>query len=187
MKKEKNKSIIIIFIVAILFLSATYAYFNLSVSNNTATGEGGCFEVNYTGQEIDESALKSTVNYAEGAYSEITLSKNEDCEIYTTAEIYIHTDSETTAPLAEPLKYIILNEGTTVAEGSILEELTEEGDYADVLLATVPLTEEEVIYDIYIWIDSSISNGIYNNTTYTGYLYAKSTQTSTVVDDETTE
>ena len=45
---------------------------------------------------------------------------------------------------------------------------------------TVPLTKVDTAYDIYLYIDSSVSLGTFNDTTYSGYLYASSNQTSTV-------
>ncbi len=180
MKKENLKVTLIILLLVLVILSATYAYIVLNASNNSASGTGGCFEVNYTGQGIDSSSLQSTTNYLEGAHAQITLSKNANCEIYTTAEIFVYTDPSSTAPLGAALKYKILNGDTVIADGSITEELTSGASSADKLLATVPLTEESTLYDIYIWVDSSISNGAYNGKTYSGYLYASSTQTSTI-------
>ena len=51
---------------------------------------------------------------------------------------------------------------------------------SDTVLATVPLTDTKTEYKIYIWIDSTLSKGAYNDKAYSGYIYAKSTQTSTV-------
>ena len=50
----------------------------------------------------------------------------------------------------------------------------------DVKLATVPLTKNVTTYDVYLYIDSNISNGYFDAKTYFGYIYASATQTSTV-------
>lgn len=180
MRKENLKSLIIIGLIVTFALSATYAYLTLSTNQNTTNTLAGCFEVSYTGQNITQSSLKSTENYLEGASSQITLSKAENCEIYTQADIYIHTNTPTletdlTADdLAKgALKYKILEGRTSLAEGSI----TATGDKK---ITTVDLTTTTKTYTIYIWIDPTISNGSYNGKTYSGYIYATSIQTSTV-------
>lgn len=181
MRNENIKSIIIIALIVTFALSATYAYMNLTASNSNATGAGGCFEVYYSGQNIGEtSSIQSTTNYLEGAHSQVILSKQSGCDIYTTADISIHTNETSTAPLGAALKYKVLNGSTTVSEGSITEELNASGQQIDNLLASVPLTTTQTTYDIYIWVDSSQSNGAYHAKTYSGYIYATSVQTSTI-------
>ena len=96
MKKENLKSSIIIGIIVIFSLAATYAFLNLSVNNNDAPGTGGCFNVSYTAQNISNASLKSSVTYSEGATTTVTLSKDSSCKVYTESEIYLHTDSVNT-------------------------------------------------------------------------------------------
>lgn len=178
-KTNNIKLIIIITVIIVFMLSSTYAFIEFSAIANTTSTEAGCFEVNYTAQEINASALVSTTNYLEGAKSEVVLSKAEDCEIYNEASIYIHTNaSATTAPINDyqALKYKVLNSSNTVlSEGAITTT-----DGTDVKIATVPLTTTATTYSIYIWVDSDISQGNYNETTYSGYIYAESIQTSTI-------
>ncbi len=50
------------------------------------------------------------------------------------------------------------------------------------MLAIVPLTVDPVEYQVYLWIDSGISNGQYDNKSFSGYIYATSEQSSTVND-----
>ena len=195
MRKENIKLSIIILLVVVVSLSATYAYLELSDSHSSATGTGGCFEVNYQATEINAAALRSTTNenYKDGASSTITLSRNANCEIYTEAYIYLHTNSVAAnikAPLCTEayldenpnhsscsLRYKIVKvEGETetlLNEGSIM-------DVEDQLLTTVDLTEVETLYKVYIWINSETSKGTYNKKTYSGYLYASSSQSSTI-------
>lgn len=178
MKKENLKSSIIIGLIVIFSLSATYAFLNLSVNKNDATGTGGCFNVSYTAQNISNASLKSSTTYSEGAATTVTLSKDSSCKIYTESEIYLHTDSDNTTtdfPFSNgAFKYRVEKSGTMVSEGVVSTGET------DVILATVPLTDTKTEYKIYIWIDSSLSKGAYNDKSYSGYIYAKSTQTSTV-------
>lgn len=54
----------------------------------------------------------------------------------------------------------------------------------DTLLATLPLENTEVTYTVYLYIDSTISLGNYNDKTYSGYIYATTEQTSTVGKEE---
>ena len=175
MRLKNLKSSIIILSLIVVSLSATYAYVQISSSNNATSGIGGCFEVNYTGQTISNSELKSTTVYTEGAISNIVLSRNEDCEIYTEASIYLHTNSDgTTADLSDgAMKYKIMQGATAVTEGTIL-------GVEEQLLTTVPLTETDTTYTIYLWIDSSVSMGAYNGKTYSGYFFASSSQSSTI-------
>ena len=50
----------------------------------------------------------------------------------------------------------------------------------DTLLATLPLDDKEVTYTIYLYIDSTVSLGNYNDKTYSGYIYTTTEQTSTI-------
>ena len=175
MKKENLKSIIIVGLVVIFSLSATYAYINLTATPSNVTGTAGCFNVSYTGQNITNASLKSSATYPEGTTTTVTLSKDTSCKIYTESQIYLYTKSTTTAPISNgSFKYRVEKAGTKVSEGTI----TKTG--ADTLLATVPLTDTKTEYKIYLWVDSTTSLGTYNDTSYSGYVYAKSTQTSTV-------
>lgn len=176
MKKESLRSLIIIGLIIIFSLSATYAYLNLSISNNTsATGTGGCFNVSYTGQNITNASLKSSTTYSGGATTTVNLSKDSSCKIYTQSSIYLYTNSSTTAPISNgSFKYRVEKAGTKVSEGVV----TKVGGAT--LLATVPLTETKTDYKIYLWIDSNTSNGTYHDKSFSGYVYAESIQTSSI-------
>ena len=172
---NKNLVIIIVVIVTVL-LSSTYAFLSFNTDNNSAGGEGGCFEVDYTATVIGSSNLVSTEEEPTMAFSTITISKDEGCEIYTEADVVIHTNSEgTTAPISEyeALKYKVVSSGDVISSGVITT-------VGDLIIATVPITDSEVSYDIYIWVDSDISNGEYDGKNYSGYIFAESRQTSTV-------
>lgn len=176
MKKEILRTIVIIGLIIIFSLSATYAYLNLSISNNTsATGTGGCFKVAYDGQNITNASLISSTTYSGGTTTTVNLSKNASCKIYTQSSIYLYTNSSTTAPISNgSFKYRVEKAGTKVSEGVV----TKVG--GETLLATVPLTETETAYKIYLWIDSNTSNGTYHDKSYSGYVYAEATQTSSI-------
>lgn len=188
MKTTNTKSLIIISLLVIFSLSATYAFLNLDASDNSATGEGGCFVVDYTAeQSIGTQSLVSTPEEPTTAITEVVLNKNENCEIYTEAEIKINTNDSTTAPIDAKdangnfigaLKYKVIKKsgnGTMISEGS--GSITAIGETT---LATVNLTEDATTYEIYLWIDSTLSTGTYNAETYSGYLYAESNQSSTI-------
>lgn len=176
MRKENLKSIIIVGLIVTFALGGTYAFMTFSASNASATGTAGCFNVKYTGgQVINNQSLSSTTNYLEGESTEVVLYKDSNCEIYTEADIIIHTDSPaTTAPIENgALKYIVLQGSTTIQSGSI----TKTGDQT---LATVTLNSTATNYKVYIWVDSEVSQGSYNDKDYSGYIYAAATQTSTI-------
>lgn len=174
MRNTNIKTLIIIILLVVFSLSATYAFVNLSAIDNTATGTGRCLDVNYSGQAINNSALVSTTNYTEGASSVVTLSKATGCDIYTEADIMISTNSNITAPISDgALKYKILQSTQVISEGSITTT-------GDTKLATVNLNTTATAYTVYIWIDSDISQGNYNNKTFSGSLWAQAVQTSTI-------
>ena len=185
LKKEKNSkslirlSSIVLFIFAytIIITGSTYAFLNLSNNSDMASGQGGCFQVSYTGQNLNAGNIYSTENYLEGAHTTVTLSKDSTCKIYSEANIYIHTNPTTTAPIESnpALRYKILEHTNSkeVAEGLI----TGKNDY---LLTTVPINTTATTYDIYLWIDIDMSLGSYDETSYQGYIYAESSQTSTI-------
>ena len=173
-----RKLITTISIIVVFILTGTYALFNFRVEDSTATGDVGCFEVNYSAQAIDSASIVSTKNYLEGAQTEVTLSKNENCEIYNEASIYIHTNSDTTtAPIntTPALKYKVMWGEEEISTGIITNTET-----SDVKIATVNLTTTPTTYNIYIWVDSELSAGAYNGTTYSGYIYAESIQSATI-------
>ena len=168
--------VLFIFAYAIVITGSTYAFMSISDMNNeVANGDGGCFEVSYTGQTLNAGTIISTTNYQESAHTTVTLSKDSSCKIYTEANIYLHTNNTTTAPVdtIHAMKYIILNGTTQISEGLI----TSKGDF---IIATVPLTDTQKTYTIYLWIDSNLSGGAYHDTSYSGYIYAESAQTSTI-------
>ena len=136
---------------------------------------GGCFNVNYTGENITTSSISTSTNYEEGSTTTVTLSKNSSCKLYTEANIYLKTNNTTTAPIESipALKYKLYNGSSQISEGTI----TNKGDY---LLGVVPLTDTEITYTVYLYIDPSISIGNYNDKSYSGYIYATSNQTSTI-------
>lgn len=196
-----NKKLLIIVVVVIsLLLSSTYAFLSLNSDVSDATGEGGCFEVEYSADPtIVTSSLVSTVNVPESPILSITISKDNSCKIYSNADIYIHTNmsnNETTAPINDTpaLKYkifakknssgeIIINKignitTTLNADGTLNEDL--KITIADNIVDGIPVLEEAITYDIYIWVDKNASLGRYNNTTYSGYIYAEAHQTSTI-------
>lgn len=150
-------------------------------NNNSITGTGYCNTINYKAEDINTSDLVSTTNYLEGTKTTVTLSKNENCEIYNWVSIYIHTNNTTTAPITsvKALKYKLFQKGSLLTEGAIDKT-------GDLLLATVHLTNTDIDYDIYIYIDAEVSLGTFNNTTYSGYIYAETSQTSTVTDKDKT-
>lgn len=177
----KNRKIFIFISVICIFLiftiGGTYAYLYLGqTDNSTATGKGYCDSVFYEGTNINASNLVSTTNYLEGSKTEVELYyKNDACSIYPFVTIYLHTNDSTTAPITSvnAFKYKVFNGSTKVSEGVITAK-------GDVKLATVPLTRTSTTYSVYLYIDSNISNGYFDAKTYSGYIYASATQTSTV-------
>ena len=164
-----------IFAYAILITGSTYAYLSISASKNNVTAQAGCFDVNYQGEEITHTNLSATTNYLEGAKSTVTISKHNSCKIYNEAYIYIHVDDNITAPIetVQALRYKVMQGDNQISEGLITNK-------GDILLATVPITNTSTNYIIYIWVDSSLSNKQYDETKFTGYIYAESDQTSTI-------
>ena len=157
-----------------LVTSGTYAYLEMK-KNTSVAGSAKCNGINYQGQEINASNLSSTTNYLEGAKSTITLSQSEDCKIYSYVNIYLHVDDNITAPIdsVKALKYKLITEDKVEYNGTI----TTKGDS---LLAVVPLTSDPKNYQVYLWIDSEISSGQFDNKSFSGYIYATSEQSSTI-------
>lgn len=174
-KISKLKYFYFILVLSILLISGTYAYQYITTTNSNATGMGGCFNVNYTGQNIATTDLATTTNYQNGSKTTVTLSKHSSCKLYTEANIYLKTNNTTTAPIEsiQALKYKVFNGSSQISEGTI----TTKNDY---LLATVPLTNTSTTYTVYLYIDANLSIGNYDGKTYSGYVYATSNQTSTI-------
>ena len=181
--KTRTIILLIISIIAVLIttLSITYAFQNLSaIKENAASGTGGCFQVSYSGTNLSSNDILSTIDYKESTYSTISLSKDTSCKIYTHANIYLHTNDTTTAPITTTpaLRYKVIASDGYERNGLITTT-------NDALLATVPVTDTSASYKVYLWIDSDLSGGSYDQTSYSGYIYATSTQTSTIDTDTT--
>lgn len=176
MRSKNIKIIIAIVIIIVISLSATYAFLDFSVAKNTSSSQAGCFEVSYSGQAITNANIQSDADYTKGESSAIVLSKTSNCKIYSTADLYIHTDSTTTAPISDgALKYKLLKGTTVIEEGSITQT-------GDLKITTTPLvlTDTATTYYVYFWLDPTISNRTYHGKSYSGYIYATSTQSSTI-------
>ena len=187
MNKKNNKKFVLskvrivsitylIVMYAVIIMTSTYAYKEFSSEREGLTGQGGCFNVDYFGREITSLNILTSENYKNGAKTSVVLSKNSSCKLYSLANIYLHTNNSTTAPISTitALKYKVLDGETIIAEGTVTEK------NSDKLLKTVPLTENPTNYYIYLYIDSELSEGNYNDTTYSGYIYAEANQTSTI-------
>ena len=182
-KKEnpllKHKKILgisfFLIIYSIIITGSTYAFMNFNANSVAGEGQGGCFQVSYTGQEITAGDFLSTDNYLESANTTVTLSKASTCKIYTEANIYLHTNSTTTAPIdtTPAMKYKLITDDSVEYSGVVKKS-------CDVLLAKVPITDTAKTYTLYLWVDYEVSNGEYNDSTYSGYIYAESYQTSTI-------
>ncbi|MBR3162198.1 MAG: InlB B-repeat-containing protein [Bacilli bacterium] len=179
-KKKYIKLIILIIVFIGLALGTTYAFLNLQDNSNNVTGTVGCFALSYSGTDIKHTNLSVTTNYLEGVHSTVTIAKDANCKIYNEAYIYIHIDDNITAPIetVQALKYKIMQGSTQTSEGFLNRK-------GDILLATVPITNTSTSYDIYLWVDSSLSNKQYDKVDFTGYIYAESDQTSTIENTET--
>ena len=72
--------------------------------------------------------------------------------------------------------------GTTeVASGTLLRAIDDNTNASyDLLLATVDLTTTQITYDIYLWLDINLSGGEYHNKSFSGKIYAKAEQSSTI-------
>ena len=182
MKKIRITSslVMILLIYIILITGGTYAYYNIQADNNGITGIGSCGNVSYNGTNVIGANLNTTTNYTEGAHSEVTVSKTANSG-YVEADIFIHNNSGSVpfnvgAEGYDAFKYVVLD-GSTIIGGGIITKSNE-----DQLLATIPLTTTSRTYDVYVWIDASLSHGLYSNTSYSGYIYAEAICESTVAE-----
>ena len=118
MKQPNKKKYIIILLIVVIGLPVTYAFINILASDNTEETDAGCFEVNYNGEVLSASSLISTTDYLEGTHSQITLSVNDNCEVYETGNILVHTNEETTAPLndTQALKYKVMSNNEEISK-----------------------------------------------------------------------
>ena len=193
-KKEYIKLIILVIIFIGLAFGTTYAFLSLSDSKNNPTGQAGCFDIDYSvtgfpnnsSTSIIHTNLSSTTNYLEGVKATVSLKKASTCKIYTEASLYIHTQnltelrSTTSATTLLPtgaVNYTITNSsGTVLTEGSI----TALG--RKLMSDSLEITANTAsTYNIYLWIDSSItSNRNFDEKEFVGYIYAESTQQSTI-------
>lgn len=198
-ESKKIKGLGLAIVVLVLFsLGSTYAYLNLNASNNTASGQGGCFQVSYSGTEINKTAqnrLKSVYTYTETtAISTVTLSKTSDCKVYSEASICLHNNNPQTNDVDKNNNTLFINNESfryTMTKVTSSGESIEKADYfkstdrgiceeGDSLIKTVPLTNTATQYKIYVWIDLATSVGRYSEKTFSGYIYAVSNQSSTV-------
>ena len=186
MKKDIIRSIIIVGLIVTLTISSTYAFMNLNTNNNSTAGNGGCFQVSYTGTAVTNGAITVGESYSTSGASVhpvVKLSKDTNCKVYSSASIYLSIDSTSQVPLAKTnpayaaFKYVVKNGSTVVSSGTVPGK---PDSNTDTLLATVTLTDTQTTYDIYLWIDINLSSGEYQDKSFAGKIYAKSDQSSTL-------
>ncbi len=185
-KHLPKKKRIIIFVLALIVyamtvVSSTYAFLSIaSPDDGSMTGTPGCFGAIYYETNITNANLSTSSSYLEGVHSQITLYKDVNNINYTEATIYLHTNEGSDIPLASEqsasraFRYVIYDGSEEVASGIIQQS------NSDISLATITLAYIEKQYDVYIWIDNSISGGSYEGKSYSGYLYADANCTSNI-------
>ena len=173
-KKFKKLSLFVffIFIYAVFITGGTYAYLSLSaVASSAISGSAGCGVINYNGTNVLNEDIQTSENYTGGVHSVITMYKSSNSG-YGEATIYLHNNTSSVLPFASSnsasnaFKYIVLDGSTTISSGVVTK------GSEDQVLAIIPLSTTSKNYDVYLWVDSSLSNGAYNGTSYSGYLYA---------------
>lgn len=182
--------VLIIVAYALIITSGTYAYLQVGDSKNAMSGQGECAEgILYQGTEIYHTNLSVTDNYLEGAKGTIQLTKNSSCKLYTKAKIYIHIDSflhtdptnssTTTYDSNMIVNYKIMNGNTNVATGNFTPVV---GTDVELTTSDVTLTESGILYTVYLWVEQNdtLADRYFDNDEIVGYLYAYSTQTSTI-------
>ena len=181
MRKDFIRSMIIVGLIVVFSISSTYAFMYYSANSDDSSGTGGCFQVSYEGTAVNNVAVIAGDAYSDdgvSAHPIVKLSKASSCKIYTEASIYLSVNESSQIPLVQSnpasgaFKYKVMNGSTEVASGVI----NKSND--DILLGTVPLSNTVTTYDIYLWIDQTISNGAYDELSFSGKIYAQSVQSS---------
>ena len=182
-KKNTLSLVLVICLLLSIGITGTYAFFTIG-DDDSANGNGGCFNVDYTSSQ-NITSLTSAPSYDSLGVGivTVTLKKNNSCKAYTTANIHLNTTS-TNAPITtvKAFKYRVSSSATTINSNSSLTNNIEGiiDSTGDIVLANVDLTTSTVTYTIYLWVDSDISSGYYSGKNYSGYIYAESTQSSGV-------
>lgn len=108
-------------------------------------------------------------SYTEGLSAKVSLALKSTCtNVSGTATLYLNTSSASSNILKGALKYTVLNGSTVVGTGVINTSnkitLVSNLDVS----STTPVT-----YTVYVWLDGTIADNSYADTTYTGYISAE--------------
>ena len=174
MNKKLLYSILTVLLIAIVSVGITYAWLSWSSSVNIG-GTSECFDVNYVkGQDIGSDSnpanfsLAST--YTEGLSSVIKVNLKDTCTISNgTGTLYLNTDTTTSSILLTSgvLKYQVLEGTNEVANGTV----TKTGSLA--IYKDIAITSTVKQLTVYVWLDGTIADNSYADTTYTGYISAE--------------
>ncbi len=196
MKKSNTILILLIGAITIFSIGTTYAFLNINANSNNQTGQSGCFEINYTGtigkydsinDELESSDTYTGPYENDTGFASVKFSKASSCKIYDKLNIKLHTNSETSLQLLKEgaLKYRVVNSSNNSEywDGEIKTTSTTSSELDTTLAPNVALINTEKTYKIYLWVDTSIShnsNYNYDGLKYSGYIYADTTQSSTI-------
>lgn len=154
MNKSKLFMIISICVLCFSIVGATVAYYVqelFSIEANTIT-YGLDYYINYEKGQNITGTLEPTTDYTTSANATIKFWKDNTSpyEIYGHIYLDLTTLSEKMSNL-KVLKYSLVNNDNVVSSGIIKQN----GENTVLLKANIPLSTEEELYTVYVWLDES--------------------------------
>jgi len=166
-----------------LIAGLTYAWYTWRSNNVIINGTSGCFTILYTnGPDIgngteDPASIDMSSTYMGGLSTTVSMGVSTSCNITGTGTIYLYTNTTGTSSvlLSEgALKYAVVASGSVVSSGSI----TSAALGNDIpIYNNFNLSSGAVTYTVYVWLDGTIADNDYVDTTYSGYIHASAVQT----------
>lgn len=165
--------IAILTIISILTITATYAYFILTVSteNNQIAANSGKIDIYYQKGNDINGVLYGTTDYTRGLNTTVQIKAN-DGSLKANVGIYLKVDTIDEYLKSNALKWAVYKNGNANVIKSGTFETAQEGSNIQIVNDfEVTTTIQE--YTIYVWLDGPSSTNNMQNQSFSGQIYAK--------------
>lgn len=196
MKKAKIIGTIIGVLIFIIVVSGiTYAYFTWRSNDVVISGSSKCFVIDYgVSQEIGAADISENISignsHRDGSYAEVTFNLDGNCSgAKALGTLYLNTNDVGTDAevLTGALKYTVIKK-TDITSRVVSDGVITSTDTIT-LLDDIELSAEsqDYTYQVWVWIDSSLSDGSYIGSHYSGYISAEAEQVEEFIYNSSTD
>lgn len=174
---------IMIFLVIIVTVSGTYAFFSSTANSEVANFDAAKFEVIYTGGTAITGNLELVKNKEEGFKTEVNIKVSEG-SVEGKANLYINIEDITDNIAIEAFNWEVyktvngnssfVNSGTFIdCEKDGVKKQCKSGDKM-YIVRDYPLTTTNTTFTVYLWLDGNKVGNEVIGSSFNGYIGAES-------------